>query len=288
MASRKRQLSPILGAAANLIGEASESFVKQGSRFKHTFEVSIKLLNPDPNQPRKSFSAQDLEALAATMESEGQLQPVLVRRSEATTNEWILVAGERRWRAATINGWDTLLAIEHDGDPEVASLLENLQRVDLNPREEATALQRLIDGKGWTQTQAGEALGRTRSEISGILKILTLSEVTLNVLTSEHALSRSALIELARVSEGELREHFIQEARAGRLTVKAIRLGRDNQTGNHPEPPKKSQTFNFSAVERLAQRLSDLRIARGEVTERDRARLIRLRQEIEAMLDAPG
>ncbi len=287
MAQRKRLPSPILGAAASLIGEATESFIKQGSRFKHTFEVSMKRLAADPNQPRKTFSAENLSALAATMESEGQLQPVLVRRSTTATNDWVLVAGERRWRAATLNGWDTLLAIEHDGDPEVASLLENLQRIDLSPREEATALQRLIEGKGWTQTQAGEALGRTRSEISGILKILTLTEETLNVLTSEHALSRSALIELARISEGDLREHLIQEARAGRLTVKAIRLGRDHGANVHPEPSKEPQTFNFSAVERMAHRLSDLRIAQRQVTDRDRARLIRLRHEIDTILGTP-
>lgn len=284
MAQRKRQPSPLLDAAASLVSDSTETFIKSGGRFRHTFEVGMRQLKADPNQPRKSFFKNDLQALAATMENEGQLQPVLVRRSLNTSSEWILVAGERRWRAAAMNKWDTILAIEHDGDPEIISLLENLQRVDLRPREEAAALQRLINGKGWTQTQAGEALGRTRGEISSVLRILTLPDDVLDVLTSEHPLPRSALIELARISDDGLRDRLVEQARSGHLTVKAIRLGREQESALPAISPKEKRGFNFSAVERLAQRLNDLRLARAEVSDRNKARLRRLRQEIDAML----
>ena len=173
MASRNKRPSPILGTAAAMIDEASGTLVTQDSRFRHTFEVPIDAVRPDPRQARKVFDDAEIRALAATMAAHGQLQPILLRKDPEARGRWVIVAGERRWRAALTLGWRFLLAIEHDGDPEVASLIENLQRVDLTPVEEARGLERLIKDKGWRQDAAAEALGRSKAEISAILRILT-------------------------------------------------------------------------------------------------------------------
>lgn len=286
MAIKNRKPSPVLGAAATLIQSADENFVTGSSKFRHTFEANVALISADPDQARKRFAEDELRSLATTMESEGQLQPILVRRNPNDGRAWIIVAGERRWRAALLNGWSRLLAIEYDGDPEVASLLENLQRVDLTPYEEAKALHRLIEEKGWTQSKAGEALGKTASEVSGVLRILTLPEEVLELLTSEHPITRNALIELARIPDEKIREQLVNEARNGRLTVKAIRLRRDAPASTSSRTGGSAQkVFNFVVLERVAARLNDLRATRPTMDEVDRARLMRLRQEIDALLE---
>lgn len=286
MTTRKRKPSPVLGAAATLVQNAHENFVTGRSKFRHTFEAEVASVCADPGQARKTFAPDELRSLAATMEAEGQLQPILVRRDPNNGRKWMIVAGERRWRAACLNGWDHLLAIEYDGDPEVASLLENLQRVDLTPHEEAKALHRLINEKGWTQAKAGEALGKTPSEVSGVLRILTLPPEMLELLTSEHPVTRNALIELARIPDEKVRAQLVNEARSGRLTVKAIRLRRDNPAPSlNRDRGASPKVFNFAVIERIAARLNDLRTTRPVMDEVNRARLVRLRHEIDALLE---
>lgn len=232
--ARVKGKSPILGAATAMIDDASTTLLTEGNGFRHTFEVAVEHIKPDPDQPRKIFDDESLEQLAATMVEHGQLQPILVRRDPDARGWWIVVAGERRWRAARLNGWSTMLAIECDGDASVVSLLENLQRKDLNPVEEARGLSLLIKDKGWTQTQAADALGKSKGEISAALRILTLPDDLLEkVLTSELAISRNLLVELARIEDDETREYLIGLAQDGALTIRAIRTVREEGV---PEP----------------------------------------------------
>lgn len=284
MATRPRRPSPILGAASSLIGEASGSLVGRESRFRHSFEVPVEHVRPDDRQPRKVFAAEEIVALAATMEAHGQLQPVLVRPDPEARGRWILIAGERRWRAARTNGWRTLLAIEHGGDPEVATLLENLQRVDLSPVEEARGIRRLLEEKGWTQDRTAEALGKSKAELSGLLRILQLPNDLLEaVLTSELAIPKNALIELARVPRGPALEQLLRLARADRLTVRAIRAAREPK----PEPPDAASPADMLEATRLqafARRLRRAREAGPALDEAARRELRALRDEIDALL----
>ncbi len=302
MAPKSKVASPVLGATMAAIGHAGELLVTRDSRFRHTFEVPLDRISPDPDQPRKVFSEAEVTALAATMAEQGQLQPVLLRRAPGQRGNFILVAGERRWRAARLNGWGEILAIEHDGDPEVASLVENLQRVDLTPVEEARGLQHLIEGKGWTQTQAAEALGKTKGEVSATLRILTLPGAVLEgVLTSELDIPRNVLVELARIEESSLREELLELARAGALTVRAIRNARlaQGERASKVRPASDKPTslltqpesggtllnrFSLRSLDRVTGGLRMLRIAGQFVHPIDRERLLALRQEIDALL----
>jgi ParB family chromosome partitioning protein len=292
--ARTRPPSPILKAAAAAIGEASAVLVPRESLFRHSFEAPVDAIIPDPGQARKRSGEAELAELAATMVEQGQLQPILVRRDPTGTVRWMIVAGERRWRAAVANGWHSILAIEHEGDAEVASLVENLQRVDLNAIEEARGLQRLIDEKGWSQTEAARALGKSKGAISGLLRTLTLPSDLLDaVLTSELAIPKNVLIELARVEEPAKRERLLALARAGALTVRALRdvTLRRGEEGNGqpatavpPAQPRSGRSGLASKLERITARLRAARLAGRTLDEDERQCLLALKDEIERRL----
>lgn len=284
MARRARAASPILGAVAATIARESRALVTD-SGFRHTFEAAVASVEADPDQPRRAFDAAGLRQLAATMEEQGQLQPILVRRHPSQRGHWVIIAGERRWRAAQSLGWRSILAMEHDGDPEVAALLENLQRVDLTVIEEARGIRRLLDSKGWTQSQAADALGRSKGDLSAVLGVMSLPAGFLNeVLTSELDVPRNVLVELARVKDGAELARMIALARAGRLTVRELRQERDGAGSARPRSAGPAVRFSATVLDRLALRLSEIRRAGKPVSAEDRTRLERLRAEIDALL----
>jgi ParB family transcriptional regulator, chromosome partitioning protein len=297
MSRRRQQPSPILSTSTALIGEASGSLVTRGSRFRHSFEAPVDQIEPHPGQARTQFDQGEIEALAATMSEQGQLQPILLSRNPKAKDRWLIVAGERRWRAARHNGWNTILAIEHEGNVEIASLIENLQRVDLTPVEEARGLQYLISEKGYTQTTAAAALGKSKAEVSATLRILTLPDEMLDaVLTSELRIAKNALIELARVEDSDAREGLVEMARRGTLTVRAIREVQDgnNHSGSGGEAVEEQARrqrrapadakFPIKLVDRLNRSLLEVRAAGHAPSAAERDRLSRLRDEIEQLL----
>jgi len=285
MVRRPRAPSPILGTVAATIEAESRALVTNSS-FRHTFEVPLAVVEADPGQPRRAFDDDGLRQLAATMDDRGQLQPILLRRNPDQRSRWIIVAGERRWRAGGLLGWKTMLAIEHDGDPEVASLLENLQRVDLTVVEEARGVRRLMESKGWTQSQAAEAVGRSKSEMSAVLRVLHLPQELLEqVLTSEPPVSRNTLIELARIQEPAELRRLVAAMRDGGMTIRELRQAK--ASAERPDKPAPVR-FSTTVLDRLAQRLGELRAAGQVLDEQDRRRLERLRTEIDALLGWAG
>ncbi|WP_119681499.1 ParB/RepB/Spo0J family partition protein [Indioceanicola profundi] len=295
MAGKAKRPSPILGAASAMIGDASDTLVTRDSRFRHTFEAPLERIRADPGQPRKRFDAAEIQALAATMAEQGQLQPILVRRDPDSRAGWIIVAGERRWRAAALNGWPALLAIEHSEDPEVAALIENLQRVDLTPVEEARGLQRLIEGKGWSQNQAAQALGKSKGEVSATLRILSLPEEILDgVLTSELDIPRNALVELARIESGTVRDQLVELARKGMLTVRSIRAAREAEEqkstvqSGEPAPTRTGSKagihFSVRGLEKMTTALHAARTAGHTLGAEERRCLEQLKAEIDSIL----
>lgn len=284
-----RKPSPLLGAAKAMLDGVSDAIVRENSQFQHSMEIPLDRVRPDPGQPRKMFDDQETAALARTMAEQGQLQAILVRRDPDARGAWLIVAGERRWRAAKLNAWKNILAVEHMGDAEVATLVENLQRQDLSVVEEARGLQRLIAGKGWSQKQMAQALGKTDAEVSSTLRILSLPEDLLDELlaTRNPSLSRYVLAELARLEPGPVRDRLVAAARAGQLTQRMVRVARA------PEPsvdagrrPRDGGRPAFRAVDRVSDALRLLREKGGRVTEEEASRLKRLRDEVDRLLQA--
>ena len=142
-------------------------------------------IEPRKDQPRKIFDREALQALADSISTYGVLQPIIVRANEALPNLYELIAGERRWRAASMAGLTEIPAVVLEGDDlKIAqiSLIENIQREDLNPVEEAMAYEALIDKFDLTQDQVAKQVGKSRSAITNALRLLDLPYEILEML----------------------------------------------------------------------------------------------------------
>lgn len=144
-----------------------------------TSTLPIEAIVPNPDQPRRDFSEADLESLAASIRQRGVLQPLIVRALSGETGRYQIVAGERRWRAAQRAQVHSVPVVVRDlTDTEVLeiAIIENIQRADLNAVEEAQGYKQLMERFGHTQEKVAEALGRSRSHIANLLRLLTLPD----------------------------------------------------------------------------------------------------------------
>lgn len=158
-------------------------------------QVPIDRIRPNPAQPRRDFDPKELDELAASIREKGVIQPLILRRHPVEPDRFEIVAGERRWRAAQMAGVHALPAVIRDlSDAEMleVAIIENVQRADLNPLEEAQGYRQLMESFGHTQERLAEALGKSRSHIANLLRLLTLPEAVLDLvragkLTAGHA-----------------------------------------------------------------------------------------------------
>jgi ParB family chromosome partitioning protein len=145
--------------------------------------LPIERIKPNPNQPRRDFPEKDLQDLASSIREKGVIQPLILRPHPTQPEIYEIVAGERRWRAAQIAQVHELPVVVRDlDDTEVLELaiIENIQREDLNAIEEAMGYRQLMDRFGHTQERLAEALGKSRSHIANLLRLLTLPEEVLD------------------------------------------------------------------------------------------------------------
>jgi ParB family chromosome partitioning protein len=144
--------------------------------------MPIERLRPNPDQPRRDFVRQNLEELAASIRERGVIQPLIVRPDPGRPDAFQIVAGERRWRAAQMAQLHEVPVLVRDlDDTEVleVAIIENIQRADLNPVEEAQGYRQLMDRFGHTQEKMAEALGKSRSHIANLLRLLSLPDEVL-------------------------------------------------------------------------------------------------------------
>ena len=174
MTSKKK---PVLGRnLSSMLSQATLKQVQSKSR-DELHHLPLDLIRPGRYQPRSVFDEEKLAELADSIRAQGVVQPVVVR--PVGDDKYELIAGERRWRAAQIAGIDDIPAVVRDVPDEVSvamALIENIQREDLNPLEEATALRRLIDDFQMTHQEAADAVGRSRAAVSNLLRLLELMQ----------------------------------------------------------------------------------------------------------------
>ena len=142
-------------------------------------EIPVEWINVGPWQPRRRFDKERLAELADSIRAKGLVQPILVRPQQGASNRYQLIAGERRWRAAQLAQLHVIPAIIREmGDEEAheLALIENVQRADLSAVEEAEGYRQLIDNFGYTQEQLSEIIGKSRSHIANLLRLLTLPQ----------------------------------------------------------------------------------------------------------------
>ena len=211
-------------------------------------QIPLAQLRPSPYQPRTHFDAAAIAELAASIRQQGVVQPIVVRR---VGTQYELVVGERRLRAAREAGLDALPAVVRDlSDEEAAkiTLIENVQREDLNPIEEAQALQRLSKQFGQTHEQIADQIGRARATVTNLLRLLELHP-DVQQLVREGRLSMGharVLVPLASAKQQELAQAIVKRGLSVRQTE---RLAKGAEAGDPPSPDPDLQ--------RLQQRLSD-------------------------------
>jgi ParB family chromosome partitioning protein len=182
--------------------------------------LPIEKIQPNPDQPRRQFTEADLADLAASIRAKGVIQPLIVRKSPKTAEMYEIVAGERRWRAAQMVQLHELpVLIREFNDTEVleVAIIENIQRADLNPIEEAAGYRQLMDKFGHTQEKLADALGKSRSYIANLLRLLHLPEEVLELLRSGTLTAGHARALITSDTPGDLARQVV----AGGLSVRA-------------------------------------------------------------------
>ena len=185
-----RDLGSLLSGFDKKARSASEDHkevLEESSNNSGFVRVSLDDITPNTYQPRKAFSAESLHELSESIKRQGILQPILVR--EKPQGGFELIAGERRWRASKLAGLDSIPAIvksAFDEEVSVLALVENIQRDNLNAFEEAAALGRLRDEFKLTQEEIASAVGRSRTAVANLLRLLMLGETAKNLLLEGH------------------------------------------------------------------------------------------------------
>ena len=241
---------------AALIGDdaTDESVVQDIRSLRH---MPIDLLKASPNNPRKHFADSELEDLARSIRDKGLLQPIVVR--PLTGGEYEIVAGERRWRAAQragIHDVPVLIRELSDGEALEVALIENIQRSDLNPLEEARAYGLLMEQFSYTQQQLADSIGKSRSHIANTIRLMNLpdsvrKEIEAGNLTAGHA---RALV--ATDSPAELADKIIK---LGLSVREAEGLARE-AAAPKPAKPKPEKDADTRALEKLVSESVGLRV----------------------------
>lgn len=207
MQAQKKRLGR--GLAALIGDDTSEEAVVQDIRsLRH---MPIELIHASPNNPRKHFADADLDDLANSIREKGLLQPIVVR--PRADGEYEIVAGERRWRAsqrAGIHEVPVLIRELNDGEALEIALIENIQRSDLNPLEEARAYGLLLEQFSYTQQQLADSVGKSRSHIANTLRLLNLPESVRRQIEEGNLTAGHARALVATDSPAELADRIIK------------------------------------------------------------------------------
>jgi|SRR5579859_5744394 len=200
-------------------------------------EIDIDLIEPSPYQPRTKFHEQALDELARSIKASGIIQPLVLR---PIGSRFQLIAGERRWRAAQRAGLNKVSAIVRQVPDELAlemTLVENIQREDLNAMEAARAFERLMDEFHLTQEVVAERTGKDRATVANAIRLLKL-EKQIQEWIEEGKLTAGHGRALLAVPEQQLRMRYAHRASRGALTVRQIeKLAARRSQGKHPQPP---------------------------------------------------
>jgi len=232
--------------------------------------IDIGQLEPNPHQPRKQFG--DLSDLVSSIKEKGILQAILVRRHD---DRFQIIAGERRYQAALLAGLSQVPCVEIDVDNRgrlEISLIENLQRTDLTPFEEAAALQKLCDQFGYTHEQAAKKLGKSRTSVTETLSLNRLSEEIQDLCRQADISSRSTLLEVVRQRTTDEMRSLVSHIATHSLKREDVRdLKRDS--GKRRTSRTRNFVYHYQAPER--QYSFHLRFSRAQVAQEEIIRALR-------------
>lgn len=233
----------VLGQGLDALFEKTASDAQEQKEQGDVVMLRTSLVEPRRDQPRKHFDREQLQALANSIAEHGIIQPIIV--TEGNNGYYNIIAGERRWRAAKLANLSEIPAIIRDYDElqiaEVA-LIENLQREDLNPIEEALGYKTLMERFSMTQDKVSERVGKSRSNVANMLRLLSLEDEIKSML-AENRLSMGHARALLSLPEGASRVEIAEKIADEGLTVRAVEALAKEDT-----PPKKVRKTEKTSV----------------------------------------
>jgi ParB family transcriptional regulator, chromosome partitioning protein len=219
MAESNRDFRAIL---AGRMDQDRDRFFGTSRDMPQLIEVDLDRLKPNPDQPRQEFDEEALQELADSIEEYGLLQPIVIERDLEEEDGYVIVSGERRWRAHRLLGRDTIFALLTAGDRRVKAIVENLQREDLRPIELAQSLAELKTASEFSDEELGKTIGKKRVFVTEVLRLNTLpEEIRRECRTSD--IAKSTLLELARLEDPEEQRRRWTQVRDGGATVREMR-----------------------------------------------------------------
>ena len=251
-----RGLNALLGGAAEVkeLTDPKPASIENNHPSKNGLQnIAVDLIQRGSYQPRVHFEPESLQELADSIKEQGVIQPIVVRPLNAGGYE--LIAGERRWRASQLAGLSEVPAVIKELDNKTAaavSLIENIQREDLNPLEESRALQRLIDEFDMTHQQVAEAVSRSRTSVTNLLRLRDLNE-DVKTLVDERKLDMGharALLALNGSEQSQIAKQVAVKGLSVRETEKLVRKLLDPK-------PKKAPVKEDPDIKRLQEELSE-------------------------------
>ncbi|MBT8438415.1 MAG: ParB/RepB/Spo0J family partition protein [Gammaproteobacteria bacterium] len=275
MAAKKRGLGrgldALLGGSAKEVRpvEASVEATDDSPVGQILRTLPIDLIQRGKYQPRRNFDQDKLQELADSIAAQGVIQPIIVRPIDDGRYE--IIAGERRWRASQLASLEEIPVVIHEVDDQAAmamALIENIQRDDLNPLEEANALHRLLNEFGLTHQQIAKAVGKSRTSVTNFLRLLELSEpvkkmLELSQLDMGHA---KAILGLKESDQHKAAKQVFDQGLSVRETEKLVRRMQGiSETSQKPESQKVTKTKMNPDVLRLQNNLSEKLGAKVEI-----------------------
>ena len=256
MSIRKRGLAKGRGLDALLGSIQKEKLQLEAQTDLGQFKyINVHLLTRGEYQPRRFIKEEDLQELAASIEKHGVMQPIVIRPIDDEKHPYEIIAGERRWRAAQLAGLTEIPAIVRELNDQVAialALIENIQRQDLNPIDQAMALQRFHDEFGLSHQEIADTVGKARATVSNLLRLLSLSEpvkdfMQQGLLDMGHA---RAILTLKVSEQMKVADMVIEKSLSVRQTEQLVR------EWNTPKQEKQKHPLSAD-LEQLTQRLSE-------------------------------
>lgn len=239
------------------LGRGLESLIPSGNQDQEFRRLRVDEIIPNPHQPRVNFDEDSLEELTASVGEVGVLQPVVVRALD--DGRFALIAGERRWRAAKRVGLSEIPAMVRAADDQASltqALIENVQRQDLSPLEEAAAYQELLEEHGMTHEQVASAVGKSRPAVSNTLRLLQLP-AAIQGMVERGELSAGHARALLGIEDSAYAEHVAVRAAAEGWTVRQVEeAARARQATATPSRTRVTEVRPVEIVE-LEQRLRD-------------------------------
>lgn len=240
------------------MGRGLGAILPQSEASAEVVDLPVETIVPNPNQPRTRFAPEALEALSESIAASGVVQPLIVRK--LSNGSYELIAGERRLRASQMAGLDRVPAVVRDSDEaermEVA-LIENMVREDLNPVEEARACAALVEDLGLSKEELGRRVGRSRSQVSNLIRLLDLPDETLAML-EDGRLSEGHGRAILQVTDHGKRRDLARRAESGQWTVRRTEQeARKLATGGRKRGSRASgpDAEEAEAIEKVADRL---------------------------------